>query len=458
MKQYSFEKIDNIFVLGDCHGDFKNFLHSIKERLYIKDDDKEMPHPKEAEFMARIEARRNMHNEGQIGRHGHGLRLEMPQTIWEKVKESPKKKSVKVFPYSNSIFIFTGDCGIGFNKPKYYTDLFEKYNNILSYNNSFVIFVRGNHDDPSYFDGETINLSNIKAVPDYSVISARDHNILCVGGAISIDRTWRKKQEDRINMFSSDNKKKLYWDGEAPVFKEDSLKEITEKVIIDIVVSHSSPSFATPENHGFIDNWASEDEKLKSDIKNERIIFDKIFNTLRSLNSQPKYWAYGHFDIMYIEKRSDTIFRAINSTFTPINIDLDIFEFSTMMLRRKTIKKEPIEIEHPQIDWNENVLRVANVEAIHHIDEQENRRDDDNDFGNFIDEIEENADAPVDEEIANAPVENVNRRNLRDFVVPFGNVAAINEFHMDELNEFRANYQTVTANDIYPIIRGVQNE
>lgn len=440
MKKYSFEKIENVFVLGDCHGEFKNFFHNIKEHLRVNDDDKETPHPKEAELLARIEARRNRRNEDPL--RGHGLRFEAPPTVrWNSSAKMPSNgKSKKNFPYSNSIFIFAGDCGIGFNKPKYYTDLFEKFNKVLNYNNSFIIFVRGNHDDPSYFDGEVINLSNIKAVPDYSVISVKGHNILCVGGAISIDRTWRKKQEDRINRFSVSNKKKLYWDGEAPVFNEDALREIAENTVIDIVVSHSSPSFATPENHGFIDEWADEDENLKSDIKNERIVFDKIFNTLRELNSQPKYWAYGHFDIMYIEKRSDTMFRAINDSFNPVNVDKDICEFLRneeagkikKKLKRATIKKQVV--EEPHDDWVAEVLRANDGpvdEEQHHIAEQENEGDEG--FGAFIDN--------------DATIEIGNRRNLGRYF-HFANDGnngriAINELRENMLNEIRGNMANV---------------
>lgn len=447
MKKYSFEKIDNIFVLGDCHGEFKSFFHGIKEHLRIKDDDKETPHPKELELRARMEARRNRRNEDHLG--GHGLRFEAPPTVrWNSsAKMSSNSKSSKKggFPYSNSIFIFAGDCGIGFNKPKYYTDLFEKFNKVLNYNNSFIIFVRGNHDDPSYFDGETINLSNIKAVPDYSVISAKDHNILCVGGAISIDRTWRKKQEDRINRFSVSNKKKLYWDGEAPVFNENALREIAENTVIDIVVSHSSPSFATPENHGFIDEWVDEDVNLKSDIKNERIVFDKIFNTLRELNSQPKYWAYGHFDIMYIEKRSDTMFRAINDSFNPVNVDKDIYEFSKneeagkmkkKLLKKATIKKQVV--EEPHDDWAEMVLRANRPD-----EEQENEQvevEAENNDGLAYELGDGEAEAIMHDRDNDATIEIGNRGNLGRYFVRFENNRGNGRITLDELRGNMANY------------------
>ena len=356
MKKYSFDNINNIYVIGDCHGEFKTYFHEIKKRLFVKDDDAEKPHPMEIERQARMKAReeasrnaslRNAMRGHVIRRNGGGLRFEMPRDITyatlsdsntiTNVKKASKNRSSQ---YSNSIFIVAGDCGIGFNKPKYYEDLFAKFNKILEYNNTFIIFVRGNHDDPAYFDGERINLSNIKAVPDYSVIEANKKSILCVGGAISTDRAWRKKQEERINRFASSYKKKLYWEGEAPVFDIDALTEIVKTTKVDYVVSHSAPSFASPETHGIVEDWAEGDTTLIDDMKNERITLDKVFNTLRDNGTKPSYWAYGHFNMCFLEKRSDTLFRALGDGFNPISIEDDITQFEVNEKLNKLKKKE----------------------------------------------------------------------------------------------------------------------
>ena len=251
-----------------------------------------------------------------------------------------KMKKGRIALYANSLFIIAGDCGLGFNKPKYYEDLFEKFNKVLSYNNSYIIMVRGNHDDPAYFDGERVNLSNIKAVPDYSVISAGGKNILCVGGAISLDRTWRIKQEERINRFSTTKKKTIYWKDEAPVYNQEALDDVTKNIKIDCVVSHTAPSFVNPENHAGLDDWSVDDSTLVSDVREERRVLDKVFETLRDSDMRPKYWAYGHFDYCFIEKRSDTLFRGLGDGFNPISIDMDIAQFFQNEEMRKKKGKE----------------------------------------------------------------------------------------------------------------------
>ena len=366
MNNYSFKDINNIYVIGDCHGEFKTYLHYIKQGLFVNSEDEDTPHPKEIERLERKEAREHAAREQaeQMGYHGlferrEGrpyLRFGAPTTTGMSNAYKKSKRSNKGI-YSNSLFIIAGDCGIGYNKKKYYDDIFEKFNKILSYNNSFIIFIRGNHDDPEYFNGESINLSNIKAVPDYSVISVCNKNILCVGGAISLDRTWRVKQEERINRFSS-NKKTIYWKNEAPIFDKNLLNEAIKSFKIDYVISHSAPSFVSTEKFG-IEEWLENDKNLLSDITEERKVLDKVFETLRDNNMKPFYWAYGHFDANFIEKRSDTIFRGLGGGFKPISIERDIISFKQnevlQKLKEKTKKnaKTINPIESPLNDFME---------------------------------------------------------------------------------------------------------
>lgn len=95
---------------------------------------------------------------------------------------------------TDTLIIVAGDCGFGFNKPGYYDTIYQKVSSRLAKANNWIVFIRGNHDNPAYFDGQQVNYERWKAVPDYSVIKACGHTILCVGGAISIDRTWNHER------------------------------------------------------------------------------------------------------------------------------------------------------------------------------------------------------------------------------------------------------------------------
>ena len=57
-----------------------------------------------------------------------------------------------------------------------------------------LILMRGNHDNPDYFENRLIDYPRMKTIPDYCVIQFSGNNILCIGGAVSIDREYRETQ------------------------------------------------------------------------------------------------------------------------------------------------------------------------------------------------------------------------------------------------------------------------
>ena len=153
----------SIFVCGDIHSEFDTFFNKIKRGLKIKKlkDVKEDVHPL-------VEEERNAKSTES---YPFGFGYDSP---FSKCREYGCEN------YSDSLIVVCGDCGFGFNKAQYYFDLLGKANELFATTNTHLLFVRGNHDDPSYFDGETINLSNIKAIPDYSIVITSKYNTLCV--------------------------------------------------------------------------------------------------------------------------------------------------------------------------------------------------------------------------------------------------------------------------------------
>ena len=398
MKKYQFNDINNIFVIGDVHGELKTMLSELKSRLFVKPEDADTPHPMELERQARKKAKEEaMRNQPRPG----GLRLQrganpfdrygildatyttatISSRMEEEIRRMNKMARMKSFSsgFSNSIMFVTGDCGFGIKSDKYYNDMFENLNKILNYNNMILLFVRVNYDDPSFFSDEKINLSNIKTIPDYSVVEAKGKNILCIGGAVSTDRSWKKEQEKRINSLSGVSKKKLYWEDETPVFDTNKLDEISaEYKKIDYVISHTAPSFATPSDCiAELEDWVKKDESIINDIKNERLTMDRIFEYLRDHNIKPTYWAYSHFDGDTIEKRSDVIFRAIYEGFNPMSIisDVNNFEQANELSRAKKKAKKKL-VKSPAADWGRPVrigeempMEVGGFEAPDGIDE-----------------------------------------------------------------------------------------
>ena len=150
--------------------------------------------------------------------------------------------------------------------------------------------IRGNVDDPKYFDGEVINFSHIKAIPDYSVILTQQYNILCVGGAISIDRSWKKEQCKRMKG------KTMYWENEAPILDHEKLNEIFQSgVRLHGVISHSAPSSIPVDNSDGLKYWATKDSNLTLDVQNERKTLEELFSILKQNKEEISWWIFGHF-------------------------------------------------------------------------------------------------------------------------------------------------------------------
>lgn len=199
------------------------------------------------------------------------------------------------YQMTDILIVVAGDCGFGFHKPGYYEDIYQKLSSRLAKANNWLVFVRGNHDNPAYFDGHQVNEERWKAVPDYSVLKACGHTILCVGGADTMERTWRESSPYHhfhpIDPFQRD----LYWPDEAPVYDQAKLEAISKNHTVDVVITHTAPSFCEPKEKRTLWQWSAEDVTLHRDVKKERKVMDDIHSFLKE-NSHPlKHWFYGHF-------------------------------------------------------------------------------------------------------------------------------------------------------------------
>lgn len=199
---------------------------------------------------------------------------------------------------TDTLIIVAGDCGFGFQRPDYYEDLYMQLSSRLTKANNWLVFVRGNHDNPAYFDGQHVNYKRWKAVPDYSVLKAGGHTILCVGGAISVDRIWRKKEMYGMTVVIEEDRRlevSYYWPDEKPVYDQAKLEAISEAYTIDTVITHTAPSFCEKQSQDDIQDWLVKDEDLQQDIKEERRAMDRLLSFLKEHSHPLDYWFYGHF-------------------------------------------------------------------------------------------------------------------------------------------------------------------
>ena len=111
--------------------------------------------------------------------------------------------------FESKAIVHVGDFGIGFENTldEEYRKL-DKLNTRLMEHNVTLYVVRGNHDDPSWFDGTPFTVSgNIIFVQDHTLLTIKLKDkgepvkIYCNGGATSIDRTNRNDSRNNIQHY-----------------------------------------------------------------------------------------------------------------------------------------------------------------------------------------------------------------------------------------------------------------
>lgn len=200
---------------------------------------------------------------------------------------------------SDCYIIQVGDFGVGFTSEANEKYILEGLNDFLSTRNIIMYAIRGNHDDPNYFDGR-FKYTNLELIPDYTILELEGNRILCIGGAVSVDRTIRIK-EDMINARYGSSKRS-YWYDETIVFNEEAIRNANN---INILVTHTAPDFCEPDNKfgygNLVEEFAREDIKLKDDLKTERDLMTIIFDMISDNNKIDSHF-YGHFHRSHEQK------------------------------------------------------------------------------------------------------------------------------------------------------------
>lgn len=177
---------------------------------------------------------------------------------------------IKQYDLRDAWLISVGDIGIGFLHPMKQRRVLNDLNTAFKNRNIFFMGIRGNHDDPAYFDGNT-QFSNLELLPDYTARNLNGEDFLFVGGAISIDRQCRVLGQS-------------YWLDETFVLKP----ELTTPC--DVLVAHSAPYWLGPFDKQGIEGWCQKDLTLWDECYKERIEIDQLIQLCGAKRSY-----HGHF-------------------------------------------------------------------------------------------------------------------------------------------------------------------
>lgn len=195
----------------------------------------------------------------------------------------------------NSNIIQVGDFGMT-NDINRMNNFLNELNKLLVRVGSKMYVIRGNHDNPVFWDGTYI-YSNLELVPDYETRVIEDKKILFIGGAISIDR------KDRIIHGGA------YWVDEKFVLDKDKLKTYEG---VDIVVTHTAPRFAYPQTiGGIVLEYTKDDPTLMQELGLERAEMTMAYDVLKN-NNKITNWVYGHFHTNRVTMHEDVEFRLVS--------------------------------------------------------------------------------------------------------------------------------------------------
>jgi len=193
--------------------------------------------------------------------------------------------------------VHVGDFGIGFGNTlcEEYRKL-DKLNTKLIEQNITLYIVRGNHDDPSWFDGKVYDNTNIIFVKDHTLLTiklsdrTKPVKIYCNGGAVSIDRT-----------------KGTYFTDEKFTCPSDTeLLDIPTD--LDAIVTHSRPLGCYPTMYNeAVMRWCEIDKDLDFDLRKEQLALKRMFESIRERNDSANniIHYFGHFHWSHRERIGD---------------------------------------------------------------------------------------------------------------------------------------------------------
>ena len=204
---------------------------------------------------------------------------------------------VKMYDIKDTHIIQVGDFGVGFSRFEKEKRMLEMYHTQLVNNNVHVWAIRGNYDYKPYFDNDPFGFTNIHLVADYTVLNLADKKILCIGGAVSVDREFRYTKKQKQGIYENNIGIESWWPDEIFVLDIDKLKELRD---INIMVTHTCPDYCPPDNTFglgyFVEGIIKEtgDNQLRTDLNFERNQVTQAFNIVK-MNNDIEFAYYGHF-------------------------------------------------------------------------------------------------------------------------------------------------------------------
>lgn len=193
-----------------------------------------------------------------------------------------------------SDILVVGDIGVGFGRPLSFEVLVGSLKKRLESKDLRIYCIRGNHDNPEYFDGRTYE-DRVTLLQDHVPLTLGDRLIYPVGGAPSHDKDHRLRINERLERFGS--KKRIWWEGECIV---PGVNRIPPK--IDILLSHDSPTYFDPP----LIREDGQSWETYVQVRSGRRYLSSILQ-----ESNVKQWFFGHYHTSFTGTHGNCSWRGL---------------------------------------------------------------------------------------------------------------------------------------------------
>ena len=187
----------------------------------------------------------------------------------------------KRYQIKNADVVFCGDFGVGFGTQQGMTDLYNHVHPRLEEADIKLWALRGNHDDPSYFDGGH-NYPRLVFLQDHLPITLGNGWVVYpIGGAVSIDKLSRIDENKKYERYGSS--KRIWWPGERIIKKFTGLPSK-----VDIIATHEAPMGFEP----IVINKGGLSGEIIDSIQAERDYLSWLLKEIKC-----KRWFHGHYHV-----------------------------------------------------------------------------------------------------------------------------------------------------------------
>jgi DNA repair exonuclease SbcCD nuclease subunit len=197
--------------------------------------------------------------------------------------------------------IILGDFGVGFTKDL--DILYKKSEQKLEKNNITLYAIRGNHDDPKYFEDLSKDYPRLKFLQDHKIYNICDRSIYTIGGAHSTDAN-TNPECTTISDRKLENERRLR-KGKMPIWWENECVEKKYNDLprrVDIIISHTAPISFEPVAIKTSEISTNQFEKIIEERKYLQYILYEI---------RADYWFYGHFHRSYTGTFNQLLYRCL---------------------------------------------------------------------------------------------------------------------------------------------------